>query len=259
VRPSLRSTALVFQEPESVGVLEVMTSPSELSALSIATQRLLVGHDTPVRLATQSSPAPFLPHSEGVDVGTVTVVHAPGPPAGSVEISRVPLAPAATHSDTAGHDTLERSSVLAANAFHADRPPVGSVEVTTSLPPTNTHSDLEGHDNEAGSAEVLLIGLVTRFQLGDRAPASVEVKMSGPPATTQSVAEAHDTALNPPTEEVAVPSINCGACHTSGPEAHAAGTQKSTTIPAANTATPLRQADLSSRPITPTNDERSPK
>ena len=52
-----------------VGSLDVTASPSELSALSTATHSDADGHETAVKPAWQSSPGPYLPHSNGVEVG----------------------------------------------------------------------------------------------------------------------------------------------------------------------------------------------
>jgi len=78
----------------------------------------------------------------------VALVHALAPPAGLVEVKTSPALAVATHSETDGHDTASTiPSPEATGALLQElAPPLGSVAVSTSLPPTATHNEIDGQE-----------------------------------------------------------------------------------------------------------------
>jgi hypothetical protein len=68
VRPCLSIGVTFHAVAPPVGSLEVTASPTE-SAVSTATHSDTDGQETAIKLAWQSSPGPYLPHSGGIEVG----------------------------------------------------------------------------------------------------------------------------------------------------------------------------------------------
>jgi hypothetical protein len=141
-----RSTCVAFQvDGPPAGSREVIASPS----LSPATHSDADAHDTAVRFATQSSPGPYFPHSGGVEVPTVSVLQAPAPTVGSVEVATSPAGPTATQSDRDGHEIAENPDTPTPSCVvrQAPRPPAGLVEVRT-VPAvlTAAQNDDDGQD-----------------------------------------------------------------------------------------------------------------
>jgi hypothetical protein len=210
--PLIASIRWLLHDCGSVGSVEVITSPSELSALSTAAQKDGDAHETDVKSAEQSSSGPYLPHSSGTDVPTGTRLQASAPPVGSVDTSSVPAPAAATHNDTDGHDTDDTDRALTCVALQVAVPPGGSFELTIWSPPTSTHNDAEGHDNPAGT-ERSSGGLANSFQLEAPEPGSVETKMEPPPAATHNDDEAHESVSSTPAEPLGAESISPSRPH----------------------------------------------
>jgi hypothetical protein len=131
-RPSWRSARRILRKAMS-------------PLLSMATHSDTDGHETPAK------PVDSVP-------STCASVHAPPPPAGSVEVSTSPFSLTATHSDTDGPDTPARRRPtpsttpgrLISAAVHCEPPPIGSDEVTTCpASSTATHSEIDGHETRS--------------------------------------------------------------------------------------------------------------
>jgi hypothetical protein len=171
-----KTTGALQAEGPPVGSVEV----SRVPAKSTATHKDVDGHETP-RSGPQSAIGSPEQASSGVSV------HAPAPPAGSVEVSTL-FASTATHSDVDGHETLwsahppEQLSTCV--TVHAPAPPVGSVDVTTfPNPSTATQRDTDGQEmpvrTGVTSPSIPNTGLLgstrTAVQAGAPAVGSVEV------------------------------------------------------------------------------------
>jgi hypothetical protein len=137
---------------------------------------------------------------EGGAAATVSL-HAELPPAGSFDVTTPPRSSLATQSDVDGHETLV-SDVCPPGAiipikklrstyatFHAPRPPVGSVDVTTSpYESPATHSDTDGHDTESKAWGGWRYGV---HSLGHGPESTVAVcHAEGPPVGFEEVATA---------------------------------------------------------------------
>jgi hypothetical protein len=100
---------------------------SAFPAWSKATQRELVGHD--IALSPASSSIRLALQAAGS--------------AGRVDATPQPALSTERHSDPLGHDTPVKSLALSSRArFHAEPPPVGSVDVTTLPASRATQNDL---------------------------------------------------------------------------------------------------------------------
>ena len=99
---------------------------------STATQRLMLGQETPCREL----------------LSTLAAFQAAAPPVGLVDASTLPSRPTATHRSRLGQETLDTVvEVFTWVTFQAPAPPVGSLEATTlPLSSTATQRLLLGQD-----------------------------------------------------------------------------------------------------------------
>ena len=77
--------------------------------------------------------------------------HLPTPPVGLIDVAAPPKVSPATHNDTDGQEITSAmaSAELGSTTLHADRPPVGLVELRMASQPATTHNDTEGHETVA--------------------------------------------------------------------------------------------------------------
>jgi hypothetical protein len=178
-------------------------------------------------------------------VPTVSVLQAPGPPLGSVEVATSPAGPTATQSDADGHEIAEKPDTPALSwvVRQAPGPPAGLVDVTT-VPAvlTAAQNDADGHDRPVKDPSETLDSVHARGPpSGFLDTTTFPVKSTA----TQNLADAHDTDVKPYGRLPYVwLSTQTGCSHANGPPslaaALAAGASNTLTATAANITRPIR-------------------
>ncbi len=129
--------------------------------------------------------------------GSLATFHAVLPPVGFVEVTTLPTASTATHSDADGQDTASRVFVPSIVArVHAVAPPVGFVELSRCPElSTATHSEIEGQERVRTLLRKPVLGsMLADVQVVLESPGLVEVRtFPALSAATHRVVDGHET------------------------------------------------------------------